>query len=91
MFRVGQKVVCVDDSRPRGYSLSGLTRGEVYVVARIGTSPWCGRPALWLVEKPEHDVGFWRQRFRPLVEKATDISIFTALLNPANHKHLEDV
>lgn len=47
----------------------------------------------------EHDwigIGFYEHpffagRFRPVVERKTDISIFTALLDPANHKQLEGV
>ena len=68
-FRVGQKVVCVDASH----------------------APGSGRPTPVLEEQPGRtidgkwrpDFGFRAARFRPVVERNTDISIFTKMLNPS--------
>jgi hypothetical protein len=81
-FRVGQKVVCVDSA-----GVENVNEGHVYVVERvfIGRSFQAeGKPTLWLVgvvdwEKPSKG-GFLARRFRPVVERQTDISIFTKML-----------
>lgn len=72
-FRVGQEVVCVDASDPAGRH--GIRAGTVYVLTgldrefvMIGETGKC----LW-----------YRARFRPLIERKTDISVFTKLLTPA--------
>jgi hypothetical protein len=90
MFRVGQKVICVNDVEyPHAYGLpgmDGLTKGHVYTVREVGLSSWVdGRPAVRLAEivRPHDDVPFWAHRFRPLVERKTDISVFKKLLDPA--------
>lgn len=80
MFHVGQKVVCVDDG---GYKY--LKLNSIYVVEKVFKSKECGDSfMLWLVgvadeNKPRFG-GYYATRFRPLVEKKTDISIFTAML-----------
>ena len=80
-FRVGQHVECVDVS-----GNSPLTLGAVYVVAGLGPTP-AGHPGLFLEGEiqRQHDmlpyrIPFYAKRFRPIVEKKTDISIFTAML-----------
>lgn len=96
-FRVGQKVVCVDDGNFDKTSqkfFTGLPKASVvYVIRSI-----IDRPHGWgvclegIVGKPHADGlenAFWHWRFRPVVEKKTDISALTALFNPANHKKLE--
>lgn len=94
-FYVGQKVVCVDDSK---WSYGGPwdypRKGSVYTVDG-SAKHWSGGHGILIREiknvycgKPQP---FLASRFRPVVEKKTDISIFTALLNPANHKQLEGV
>jgi hypothetical protein len=96
MFRVGQKVVCVqgsvvglghkpivvgnmytvrdvgDDGDPRGY---WIRLNEVRNQVRYGCL-WNG---VWTDREPTYTA----TRFRPIVERPTDISIFTAMLNPA--------
>jgi hypothetical protein len=96
-FYVGQKVVCVDAGGhdryvPRGFKSSremhGLTEGRVYTVRWVG-------PALFGVMgirvdeiiRPDcpifgREAAFAAARFRPVVERKTDISLFTAMLNP---------
>lgn len=88
-FRVGQKVVCVDGSPAVGGGTWGLEpqKGSVYEIRNIGTGLVHGQPTLMfgIVELDGTVPGvFWRaSRFRPVVERKTDISIFTAMLNPS--------
>ena len=83
MFHVGQKVECVDDS-DRGYGLQPrVKKGKVYTVCKTGINPHCGSLYLDVVEAPSHSQwGYYQDRFRHLVEKTTDISIFTEMLKP---------
>jgi len=87
-FRVGQKVVCVDDSdwvasllnmpnrpvRGRVYTVRGLYENAIYL-EEISNPP----QARW----KNGDVAeacFFARRFRPVVERKTDISAFTKML-----------
>jgi len=95
MFRIGQKVVCVnaDSSIPGNIGFGwhpwyeALVEGQVYTVRRYYM--YCDRPAVWLeeIERSEHsrnhwgpDVGYAACRFRPVIERKTDISVFTDML-----------
>lgn len=95
-FRIGQKVVCVDDSggnySPWPISIDstvdGLTKNRVYHIRRVGK--YRGAKVVWLAEinrgrcsnhPRAGEVGFARERFRPLIERKTDISIFTEILH----------
>lgn len=95
-FHVGQRVVCVDDASRPGLlwsigkawgDLDGLRKGTIYTVRGIELAP-IGVLTLKLREIVRKsppgtgnlDAGFAAFRFRPVVE--TDISIFTAMLNP---------
>lgn len=87
-FRVGQKVVCVD-----GDDYGVTVEGKVYTVASVIPRGRSERddamgPGLTLREAlpptPHH--GFDARRFRPVVERKTDISIFRALLTPSKEK-----
>ena len=82
MFRVGQKVVCVNAA---GFE-SFIARGSVYQIRSINIE--FGQIWLRLAEiAPRVDqAGFCSTRFRPLVERKTDISIFKAMLTPAGKK-----
>lgn len=77
-FRVGQKVVCVNATDGYGslYGAGythGLREGAIYTISKITDETF--------VSVAEIKVGGWRaDRFRPIVEKKTDISIFTAML-----------
>ena len=77
-FYVGQKVVCVDASRA-----PLLEKNKVYKITSIQL------PYLRVdcppdgVTGTESDRGYQQWRFRPVVEPNTDISIFTAMLDPA--------
>lgn len=97
MFHVGQKVVCVDASAnkkylPPGYCISdpdldGLAKGRIYIIRGI---IFIRRvPCVFLEEiirEVEPAFGFEAPysaaRFRPIVERKTDISIFTKMLKP---------
>lgn len=90
-FHVGQKVVCVNDE-PNFFRVPGiryldrdfpLKNGKVYTIIAITEEPIDGSKRVLLAEIPlrsEIDKGFCRQRFRPVVERKTDISIFQAML-----------
>jgi hypothetical protein len=93
-FRVGQKVVCVDADSGRGGWLRGeeLHNNRVYTIASIGIDPSDGESVVELIEVRRlrtHRApdgwdfsGYAARRFRPIVERKTDISIFTAMLTP---------
>lgn len=86
MFRAGQKVVCVDASGG-----PTLTEGAVYTIHRI-EGPFPGRfrdqigemygVFLYEVEPDPQFYGFHPSRFRPAVDRPTDISVFTRMLKP---------
>lgn len=93
-FRVGQKVVCVDDDVNGRYTpwpfrggIDGLKAGRVYTIRDVGL--YCDVPCLWLCGITRAMAKGWERhgepgynvlRFRPVVERKTDISIFTAML-----------
>lgn len=76
-------------------SLDGLAKGRVYTVRAVGPGSY-SIPALWLQEISRAtsffsdgwvgEPGFASARFRPVVERKTDISIFTAMLNPSDKR-----
>lgn len=88
-FHVGQKVVCVDDTKanvPVALDrMGGLTRGRIYTVRQNGLASWIdGRPCVRLEEivRPFPDTPYWAHRFRPVIERETSIEVFTAMLTP---------
>lgn len=95
-FRVGQKVVCVDDgwanwqlADMRSAGISSPIKGEIYTVRAVETLQ--GEAHVWLAEivNPivdysdvgQNEQGWAPELFRPVVERKTDISVFTRLLN----------
>jgi hypothetical protein len=90
VFRVGQKVVCIDaDGAPR------LSLGAIYTIKDIDGPrlfSWRGRiyenVGIYLEEAICEDghKGFAPFRFRPVVETKTDISIFQKMLTPKKEK-----
>lgn len=97
-FVVGQKVVLVRDFDPGVRADAAQDniilpeKGAVYTIRDIGL--YCDEPIVWLneiVNEPRFYIdifdvaeqGFDATRFRPVVEKKTDISVFTAMLTPA--------
>ncbi len=82
MFYVGQKVVCVDAS---GWT-EFITKDATYTITsikgaflRINCKP--ADKSGWGDEESRRGYNNWR--FRPIVERRTDISIFIAMLTPA--------
>lgn len=100
-WHVGMKVVCVDDY-PGGYEarpdifeysdgLDGLTWGRVYTIRAIGPDQEDGSLSVWLdeIHRPlerGYETGYAVERFRPVQHRATDISIFTAMLTGAKER-----
>ena len=93
-FRIGQKVVCVDVTSPAirpDARVPWPIVGDIYTVTNRTIDPWSGVPALQLSELPKlHEDGrpIWYQakRFRPAVERKTDISVFQKILDDARTK-----
>lgn len=73
MFRVGQKIVCVDATPNEWDPRPLLRKDHVYTVHGLSD----GSLLLAEVVRPEGFRGFRASRFRP----ATDISLFTSMLN----------
>jgi hypothetical protein len=78
-FRVGQKVVCI---RGTNWGVAPLKKGEVYVIAGGGMF---GDAYFYdLVEVATPVPHAWcPSRFRAIVERKTDITIFTEILRKA--------
>jgi hypothetical protein len=97
MFYVGQKVVCVNDRASHGFpqnDMGGLTAGQIYTVSKVGVRSWLdGAPCIFVAEifRGDSERGFWEHRFRPVVDRKTDISIFTKILNDVNKRELVPV
>jgi hypothetical protein len=99
MFRVGQKVVCVDDTPyPDGYNKLYPVKGSIYTIRGFHTESHIDDVGIYLEEVVNPPIEwsdstacewpFASYRFRPVVERSTDISIFTEMLIPAS-KHTE--
>jgi hypothetical protein len=85
-FRVGQRVVCVDDSLPANpwHRANPLVKRRIYTIqAMMGCRCVC-------VDIDGSGRGWQHWRFRPLIERSTDISALTELLNPLNHTPLPE-
>lgn len=83
-FHVGQNVICVDADDTNSHGAPELTKGATYIVR------WCGdhfdeiSVRLVGVGRPHllarwSDFPFRASRFRPLIERKTDISIFNKI------------
>jgi hypothetical protein len=79
-FRVGQKVVCIYAHAEDAMDF-GISVGEVYTISGYGRF---GRLFLYdLAEIKTSEAHAWKgEHFRPVAERKTDISVFTAMLNP---------
>lgn len=79
VFRVGQKVVCVDASPGKRTTATPFVEGAVYVIRAI-RDPWIALVGIseeWAI--PPFIGGWEKRRFRP----AVDIEQFRALVEPA--------
>jgi hypothetical protein len=86
MFRIGQKVVCIN---ARGFE-TYLTLRSIYTITSIcgdflrvdcAPSPIMG-PA---------SCGYYFSRFRPLVERKTSIEVFRKMLHPSSEEILNHI
>lgn len=81
-FRVGQRVVCVDDAHD-----STLKKGMLYTVSEVFEGFSLSQQSYMVglrlknVAPPIGLRGHAALFFRPVVERNTDISVFTRLLN----------
>jgi hypothetical protein len=84
-FHIGQKIVCVDASPPANpwHRAHPLILNKIYIVQSL-EGPFC-------IGIDSSGRAWQNWRFRPLVERKTDITIFEQLLTPAKPKHLVDV
>jgi hypothetical protein len=82
-FRVGQKVVCIAHPvrRVNDLGLKGFEKGKIYTIAGFKTVEPYGL-FISVMELDRRATGHV-DGFRPLVERKTDISIFTEMLNPS--------
>lgn len=81
-FHVGQEVVCVDDSLPANprHRQHPLVLKKIYVVQR------CFPETIGI----DDSLRTWQNwRFRPLIGRKTDISVFTEILDKENAKPRE--
>jgi len=93
-FRVGQKIVCIRDWEPWQRAIAPLDgvvlpeMGVIYTVREVGTL--IDLPCVWLNEVRNeldhyngmiYEQGWDPKRFKPVVERKTDISQFQAMLN----------
>lgn len=80
-FYSGQKVVCIDNKEVVGL----LTLNAEYIVAGGEYTP-PGLVGVYIslvgISDGFGGSGFYPSRFRPLVSRPTNISIFTAMLGP---------
>ncbi len=89
-FQVGQRVVCIND-RFHGHKRNGFAlpkQGQVYTIRRLVSRGYGVGLLLNEIQNPERqfindygEPGFLAHRFRPVVERKTDISIFTKMLD----------
>ena len=97
-WHVGMEVVCVEEPEDNGWHHNHPTQGKIYTLREIGIG-LTGEVLVKLkevVNKPRAypspwgalygEVSFYARCFKPLQKRQTDISIFTALLNPAGVK-----
>lgn len=87
-FHIGQKVVCVDDSPNPTLGASRLTKGQIYVIRALSygydDTHFCVHVHGvhgGLRPRGRGERGFYPRRFRPVVERKTDISIFIEILD----------
>jgi hypothetical protein len=87
-FRVGQKVVCVEVDK----TTPDLSLNSIYTISSIryftrkeSENPGWGVTLAEVMSTPtpEYFAEYRASRFRLAAERPTDISIFTAMLNPS--------
>ncbi len=88
IFRVGQKVVCIDAVADAGKDWSGWApvQGQIYTVTGFGKNPFNHELRICIAEI-SHPWGYKPNRFRPAVSRKTDISMLRRLLVPGAKIH----
>lgn len=102
-FRVGQKVVCVDASITGvhcGRPEYELTEDGIYIIRWIGRGIYRlgefdgvrveGVVRARRLRDLMDDLPFGAHRFRPIVERKTNIAVFTAMLTPNKRELVHD-
>lgn len=97
-FRIGQKVVCVDDNFSGGYGDEiAPKKGEIYTIRWLGydEDSVCRLVEIRNKRRPYvvngtitvSENAFFTRRFRPVVEKSNDagMAILKKLLEPTHH------
>lgn len=88
MFTVGQNVVCIDSvPHPEAGGPQPIV-GRVYTVSWVNYCEEYSTEIIDLIELPSPESrefyrGWNGQMFRPVIERKTDISLFTAMLTPS--------
>jgi hypothetical protein len=99
-FRIGDRILCIDASPNRRCAILPLARGKIYVVRAIEITKWKSARSDWTAPGwGLHLEGLWiwhpdvgcewpihPNRFRPVIDRATDIEIFKKLLKPTQLK-----
>lgn len=96
-FHIGQKVVCIGLPWPdhawiaASFGTQFPEPGKIYTIRWVGVSERDGNayvrlgeiinPIIVVPPWEQGEARFGARRFRPLVTRKTDISVFTALLN----------
>jgi hypothetical protein len=87
-FRVGQKVVCINDKEIHGGFWAAGARpvaGAVYTITEIIPGAYGDYQALRFSEiRNAGDIGYRSSRFRPVAERKTDISFAHEILRKAS-------
>jgi hypothetical protein len=94
-FRIGQKVVCIDANGKLYPDKPYPKQGGIYTVRAIFFDPIAILLLAEIKNEPlncccrcrqRHEPGYQASRFRPLVERKTDISIFVNILDDVRAK-----
>jgi hypothetical protein len=86
MYRIGQKVICVNASLDYKGISTNLIEKKIYVIEQICTDMF-GIGLVVAGAYSWHPSKAYRAtRFRPIVEHKTDISIFTEMLRPVKER-----
>lgn len=96
-FRIGQKVVCVDDTadgryspfHPSGANLEGLKKGSVYTIRYVGVSLGVSVVRINEITRRYNSIidgenVYASARFRPIVSRPTSIAVFKEILRKVN-------
>lgn len=83
-FHIGQRVICVRAPicELRWPWTAYPVEGQVYTIREVMLSSVLLAEIVSAIGRSGYEGAFDANRFRPIVEKKTDISIFTAMLSP---------